>query len=190
MRGRKEYDLAEEVLASFYEAKDRIRAIRSPFGYQGEGSSRKASVNESDAEKQIYDQAYVATERYQKYQDVFNKLHAQRYRFMALFGIEKAKPFDELQSVLNDIFIAANMLSFYWKRQEFARHMSNDEFAKHLKEMEAHESVFWKKSEENDAIDRRVNAIISEIEPICAKVIQKKPNRLLGMVYRCRLKSK
>jgi hypothetical protein len=123
MRGRKEYDLAEAVLASFYEARDRIRAIRSPFGSQGEGSSRKASPDETATEKRINEQAYVVMERYQKYQDVFNRLHSQRYRFMALFGIEKTKPFDELQSVLNDIFIAANMLSFYWKRQEFARYV-------------------------------------------------------------------
>jgi hypothetical protein len=68
--------------------------------------------------------------------------------------------------------------------------MSEDELAKHLKEIQKYESVFWRTSEENDAIDRRVEAIISEIDGICEKVIHKKPNRLLGLIGRFRLKFK
>lgn len=42
IKQRKEYDLAEEVLALFYEAKDIISFIRSPFGWSGEGKTRNA----------------------------------------------------------------------------------------------------------------------------------------------------
>jgi hypothetical protein len=38
--GRRRYELAEDVLASFYEARDRIASIRSVFGFESESSSR------------------------------------------------------------------------------------------------------------------------------------------------------
>jgi hypothetical protein len=65
--GKKRIDLAEEVLARFYEASDVIRIIRSPLGYVGEGSTRQAGENESPEAKQILDRAYVVFERYEKY---------------------------------------------------------------------------------------------------------------------------
>jgi hypothetical protein len=55
--GKKRIDLAEEVLVRFYEARDAIGAIRNPFGYVGEGSTRQAGEHESAEEKQIFDKA-------------------------------------------------------------------------------------------------------------------------------------
>jgi len=37
---KRRQDLAEEVLSSFYQMKDIIRAIRSPMSYEGEGKDR------------------------------------------------------------------------------------------------------------------------------------------------------
>ena len=113
--GKRKLELAEEVLALFYEARDAIRYIRNPSGYVGEGSTRNAAPNESPEEKQISDNAYVVFERYNKRQDLFNKLYSMRYRYMAQFGKDSAKPFDDLNKIVNDIFISARMLSHYWK---------------------------------------------------------------------------
>ena len=162
--GKRKLELAEEVLALFYEARDVISYIRSPFGFAGEGSTRNAAPNESPEEKQINDNAYVVFERYNKRQDLFNKLYSMRYRYMAQFGKDSAKPFDDLHKIVNEIFVSARMLSHYWKEQGRRQWQSQAEFEKHLEEMRKHEAVFWEKSSDEDPIIPRVDEVISDIE--------------------------
>jgi hypothetical protein len=169
--GKRRLELAEEVLALFYEARDVISYIRSPFSISGEGSTREAAPNESPEEKQINDRAYIVFERYNKRQDLFNKIHSMRYRYMARFGKDSAKPFNELNKIVNEIFSSAQMLSFYWKEQGHRVWESKAEFEKHLKEMRKHESVFWEMSPDKDPILPRVNAMVSAIEAQALKVI-------------------
>ncbi len=109
--GRRRIELAEEVLAMFYEARDAIAEIRHPFSHAGEGTTRAASPEESPEEKSINDNAYVVWERYLKRQDLFNRLYSVRYRYGARFGEDKAKPFTEMRRVVNEILVAANTLS-------------------------------------------------------------------------------
>ena len=88
--GRRRIELAEEALVLFYEAKDALRWIRSPGGFVGEGQTRKPRENETPEEKEIFDHAYIVIERYNKQQELFNKIHAMRYRYMAKFGTQEA----------------------------------------------------------------------------------------------------
>ena len=171
--GKRKIELAEDVLALFYEARDVISYIRNPFGFSGEGSTRKAAPNESPEEKQINDNAYVVFERYNKRQDLFNKLYSMRYRYMAQFGKDSAKPFDDLQKIVNEIFISARMLSHYWRQQGRRTWKSDEEFKKHLEEMHKHESVFWETGSEEDPILPRINAVIADIEAQSLTIIGK-----------------
>lgn len=172
--GERRIELAEEVLALFYEARDAISYIRSPFGYVGEGGSRKSSENESPEEKQIYDKAYVVVERYNKNQELFNKIYSMRYRFMAQFGKEASVPFDDLRKIVNDIFVSSRMLTYYWKDQGRRTWGTEEEFKKHLEEMHEYEAVFWEMSADRDPITPRVSAVISNIEERCNAIIGKK----------------
>ncbi len=169
--GKRRLELAEEVLSLFYEARDVISAIRSPFGYSGEGSTRSAAPNESPEEKEINDKAYVVFERYNKRQDLFNKLYSMRYRYMAQFGKDSAKPFDDLYKIVNEIFTSARMLSHYWLEQGHRNWRNKAEFQKHLDEMHKHEAIFWEMSADKDQIIPRVSAVISDIEAQCNKII-------------------
>lgn len=171
MRGRKEFELAEEVLALFYEAQDKIRAIRSPMGWAGEGESRKPGPNETPEQKASLDRAYVVFERYQNSQETFNRLHALRYRFMAVFGREKAKPFDDIRGVINKIFISAHMLGRLWERQTHLG-LNEEERKKLIKQIEKHEAVFWEEGEGRDLIAPEVERIVLEIENICEKILR------------------
>jgi hypothetical protein len=63
-RGKRQAELAEEVLSLFYEAQDAVRHIRNPFGFGGEGASRKAGENETPEEKDAFDKAFVIFERF------------------------------------------------------------------------------------------------------------------------------
>ncbi|MBI2868052.1 MAG: hypothetical protein HYX97_06930 [Chloroflexi bacterium] len=172
--GKRRYDLAEETLALFYESRDAISQIRSPSGYGGEGSTRKAAPNESPEEKQINDQAYVVSERYIKRQELFNKLYAMRYRWMARFGKDSAKPFDDLNKIVNEILISARMLSYYWKQQGHAHWRDDEEFQKHLREMRQHEAIFWERRSDEDPLVPRVDAVVAEIEAQALRVMEGK----------------
>ena len=63
---KRRIELAEDILARFYEAQDAIREIRNPFSYGREGTTRKRSEHETPEESKLLDQAYVVFERYQK----------------------------------------------------------------------------------------------------------------------------
>ena len=127
---------------------------------------------ESAANKELLDRAYVVVERFEKERDIFNKLDTIRYRFMARFGSNTNQPFDELRSIMTDIFYSANRLgNHYWPRQGRVP-MTEDEFKKHLHEMEEHEANFWEGRVEKDPIRKRVDATIKSIENICQPIIQ------------------
>ena len=170
--GRRRIELAEEVLALFYEARYVISAIRNPFGFVGEGSTREADPKESPEEKQISDNAYKVFERYNKHQGLFSKLHSMRYSYMAQFGKDSAKPFDDLREIINDIFEAATMLPYYWQRQGHTPWKSEEERQNHLDEMHKYERVFWHLGKD-DPIEPRVDAIISDIEKQTSSIISK-----------------
>jgi len=105
--GKRQIELAEDTLTLFYQARGVIRDIRCPHGKITEGNTRPKHKHESEDENQLLNEAYVVFERYQKQQDVFNKLLSIRYRFMARFGNETENLFFELMKILEDIFIAA-----------------------------------------------------------------------------------
>ena len=117
--GKRNLELAEEILALFYESRDAIRGIRSPFGFAGEGSTRKPSPNESPKDKEVYDKTFVTHERYNRCSDLFNKLFSMRYRYMARFGRNSVKPFDELKAIVIEILSAADTITYYWRDQAY-----------------------------------------------------------------------
>ena len=158
--GKRKIELAESVLALFYEAEDAIREIRSPFGHVGEGTSRERSPGETEAESTLLDRAYVVFERYQKREQLFSQLRSLRYRFMATFGAGAGQPFDDLSRILREIFTAAQMLGrHYWPRQGRVQ-MTEPQFQKHLAEMHRNEAVFWITTEEEDKISPRLRTAV------------------------------
>src|SRR6266536_4798007 len=84
--GKRNTELAEQVLASFYEARDVFTWVRAPVRSLGEGASRSAGGPESDDLKQKRDSYFTPIERLRQEKELFAKLHAQRYMFAAYFG--------------------------------------------------------------------------------------------------------
>jgi hypothetical protein len=169
--GKRNVDLAEEVLALFYEARDVIRYIRNPFSFSGEGNTRNSGPNESPEEKEINDRAYIVFERYNKRQDLFNKIYSMRYRYMARFGKDSAKPFDDLHKIVSEIFSSARRLARYWKDQGRRTWQNDEQFQQHLTEMRKHEAIFWEMSPDEDPIKPKLDATIADIEAHALKII-------------------
>jgi len=170
--GKRRMELAEEVLALFYQARDVIRSVRSPVGFSGEGETRKAGADESPEKKEALDRAYVVIERYNRHLDLFARLHALRYRFMAQVGKADSKPFDDLNQVLSEIFLAARRLGRDWSREDrhFISEADRITFYKKIRESEA---VFWS-GEESDPIEPRVEALVTQIELTCQRILSSK----------------
>jgi hypothetical protein len=94
--GRRKAELAEEVLAQFYRARDLMTWARFP-------SEAGAALSEGAASQPV--------ERLARESQLFSELQASRYRFMAYFGEEAARPFDELRKMHQEILEAADSLA-------------------------------------------------------------------------------
>lgn len=170
-RGRRQADLAEETLALFYEAKDAIIHMRSPMGFTSETEDVEKRDGESDANYEARKSANVVFYRYNQHIELFNKIHAMRYRFMAQFGADRARPFDELRKIVGEITIAARTLGRLWPRSRFR---DEEAFEKHLELVQKYEETFWDSYGEEDPINPRLDDIISTIENSCRAIIEAK----------------
>ena len=117
--GKRRIDLAEDALALFYEAVDAINHIRSPLSWSSEQEDIERAPGESEESWRAKKQASVVFQRFKHYEELFNKIHAMRYRFMAQIGKEEAKPFDDLRTVVNEIIHSARTLAQLWERRDF-----------------------------------------------------------------------
>ncbi|MCC2644042.1 MAG: hypothetical protein K0S45_4455 [Nitrospira sp.] len=125
--GKRKIELAEEILAAYFEVKDAIAFIRSPWSTNTEGGTRKRASNETDEESRLLDRGYIVFERYESKKSVFIRFNTLKYKFMAMFGPESEKIFQDTNRTLNSIFSSASMLSnHYWQRQGRVK-MESDE---------------------------------------------------------------
>lgn len=150
--GKRKIEIAELLLAKFFEVRDAIAFIRNPFCNSSEGKSRSKAEHESPDESKILDQAYVANERFLKKETVFSEFNTLKYRGMATFGNEIECVFVITSKVLRSILSSSMMLgTHYWQRQGRVS-MEPEEFQRHLAEMQRHEKIFWDHGDETDEI--------------------------------------
>src|SRR4030067_3279753 len=113
--GKRRIEIAENILAKFFQVRDAIATIRSPFGSIGEGKTRDKSEHETPEQTELLYQAYVVYERFEIHKDVFNEFNLLKYKFMAAFGKDQEDIFTRVNKVVNSIFISARMLgTYYW----------------------------------------------------------------------------
>jgi len=167
--GKRRIELAEDVLALFYQASDAISEMRHPVAYDGEGASRKPARDENPEHKGSLDAAYVLIERYRRHSELFAKLFATRYRFMAQVGVEKSAPFDKLNAIVNELINSAHKMARLTTSQ-------NDKYRKMEEKdesiMEIYNTYYGGGNE--DLIAEKVTSIIAEIELTCRSVIDGK----------------
>jgi hypothetical protein len=173
--GRRRIELIEEVLALFYEAKSAIAFIRCRAQFEGEGSTRKAKEDETSEQKRWSNLAYITIERCLKREDLFNRLSALRFRFMAYFGRELEKPFLDINKVITEIMLASHALARLWMPPMGTRSRGKDALEKRAEKIQKNEEIIWWKggNPEDDPIFLRVDNIIKEIEPIADRYMRR-----------------
>ena len=85
--GKRRIELAEEVLAAFFEVKDAMAMIRNPFSRGDEGGSRKKGEHETETETELLNRGFIVFERYETKKEVFQRFATLKYRFMAALNI-------------------------------------------------------------------------------------------------------
>lgn len=169
-RGKREIEIAEETLMCFFQAREAIRAIRNPLGHSEEGTSRKPDPTERPEETRALNRAYTFYERYEKRQDVFARLSTARFRFMTLFGEEAAQPFNEIDKVLKEVLIAAQMLGGYWV--ERGRPYPEPQAAQIQDVVLKFEKIVY--GIPDDALWKRVDDAVLAMEETCREIIEAK----------------
>lgn len=170
--GKRQIELAEQVLAKLFEIRDAVSFIRNPFSHSGEGSTRQRGDYETSEQTQLLDRGFIVVERYAKKEAAFVEFNTLKYRFMASFGAQTEEIFTETNRVLNSIFVSAQMLAtHYWQRQGRVQ-MEGDEFQKHLDEMYRHEGVFWDIGTETDEIRTKLSQIQEQLETVVKPCFQ------------------
>lgn len=165
--GKRQIELAEQVLAKFFEIRDAVAHIRNPFSQKDEGSTRQRGDHETQVETDLLNRGYIVIERYTKREAVFAEFNTLKYRFMASFGPETENIFLDTNQTVYSIFGSARILAtHYWKQQ--GRVPMDPEFQKHLDEMYKHEGILWETGDENDEIKQRLNAIQAKLEAAVA----------------------
>jgi hypothetical protein len=168
-QGKRRIELAEDVLAQMYEAKDALTSIRSPFSYEGENAGRQVAENETPLVKQCGDRAYIWATRYEHHQGLFTRLYSMRYRIMALMGKDAAKPIDEIRTINIELLLAAKGL------QEMGQHLyttGNEVSEGYQNRIDDCNTVLgWAKCKE-DAIAKRIGSAVSQVEAVCGQVIE------------------
>jgi len=164
-RGKRDIELAESVLELFYKAERAIEAIRFPIYDLRIGQEREPGKNETAEQKEARDHAWVVFKKIKDHADIFDQLYAMRFRFMARFGKEKAKPFDELKRIVDEIWVSAQQLAELWTIQR-QRKLSKATQA----EMRERERVIWYSGSE-DSITRRLKDNVRNVEAICRPII-------------------
>lgn len=167
--GRKKIELAEEVLADFYEARDIFRWIRSPSAYTSEIESRpERGVDEREDVKNHRDTFFVPLKRLSDHSDFFARLRARRYRIIASFGIEAAKPYEELHSVQVEVQVAARTLMRIGPK---GRRESTEKY----------EAIVWEGYPTGDKISERIDALVASVENQFRSEILEVNKKHLGM---------
>jgi len=167
-RGKRELELAEDVMALFYEARDAIKHLRHPFSPAGECDDIEKGPNETEAQWNARKNASTVYKRYNTKQELFNRLYAMRYRFMAQIGREESQPFEDLNKLVHEILVAAQMLARLWPRDHFR---TKEQYEKHRQQVGKYEGIFWEGLMEQDPINPRLEAIVARMERTCSNII-------------------
>lgn len=169
MVGRRKAELAEEILASAYQYREVLKYIRSPFSSTDEGRTRPVSSDEDKNEQEYKRMYFVTIERGIKQNEFISKFKAHKFRFMALFGAEAGKLFDEIDHVrIEAMNSASSLMDMYNQREEY----NTPELRPLVKQWKA--NIGWGGVSKEDPLSDRVDEAIKKLEDICRPCLSDK----------------
>jgi hypothetical protein len=178
--GRRKAELAEEVLAQFYRARDiltwaRFPVDQSPAAVSAPRTTPGAATGDTAEDASEKQRAYAPVERLAQESQIFSELQASRYRFMAYFGEDSSRPFDELRALQGEVVAAAGKL---------VRAQGKPETHDTRQNRGRWESAIGWGGAAEDHISHRLERAVREIEAVCRPLIDERAQtpRLLPLV--------
>lgn len=174
--GKREIELAEETLRLFYQARDSIRRMRSPFAVGAESSEVTQEPGESDERFHWRRTVAPLWKRYSNDMSLFAELESTKYTFMARFGVDTRESFDAMRMLTNKLFTAANMLVLTANINDdfdIADPNDNARMAKSRAQRRNWEEQIWEVGE-GDLVNEELNRIIENMELRCRTVLDRR----------------
>lgn len=168
---RRKTELAEQALTLAYEARDAIRAARSPGIRGGEGESREKSGPEADDVAHRRNTYFVPIERLSRESAIFARLQSSKYPLAAYFGHDAAAPLAALISAHYEIISAASILI----------QMAPSEGLPGVSDNRALIQTAFATADPPDPIATKVDAAIEAIEGVCAPILNRKTTQAEGV---------
>jgi hypothetical protein len=167
--GKRKADLAEQALTAFFEARDVLKAARIRAFFGKEGSSRKPEDGESEKQQEMRNLYFIPIERLNRKNELFAKIQTLSYLFSAHFGETSHEPFNAILGARDDIRVAAGIL-IELTRGDHADSAFERQAKPHL------DTLGWGQSTAPDAIDRKIEKAVQDIEKLCRPVLTAKRN--------------
>ena len=150
--GRRKAELAEDVLAQFYRARDTLIWARIP--------DRPLEIGPHAALRDQRHHSHASPiERLTQESALFSELQASRYRFMAYFGETSAHPFEEMRAIHGEIISSAE--SLIRDPNELASDSERDRWE---------DAIGWV-DDADDTLAGRLAATIAAVEHVCRPLI-------------------
>jgi hypothetical protein len=166
--GRRKTELAEEVLAGFYRARDVLTWARFPVSQHDNGAGNVRPAPGTDGDELERSEIFTPVDRLTRESQVFSELQASRYRFMAYFGEEAARPFDQIRAIHSEIIDSAhNLIRTYGQEQTDMEEARRNRWE---------EAIGWGEGE-GDPLSKRLDLAVRAIEQTCRPLIEERHKR-------------
>jgi hypothetical protein len=154
---KRRVELAETVLADFYEVRDIYSDARAPMVWAGE------MVPEEGDSELVKESAYAPINRLSRHNDVLARFWSREYEFAALFGPSAREPYHAIRSVRADIQWAVEDL-LQIKRDGHPRE-------DHERRQKAYAVAFRPSITEPDSVKDKLDQAVKHIESISRSTI-------------------
>ena len=168
MIGRRKAELAEETLAAIYRLRGLLQWVRNGAAFGNEGSTRQRDEHENEDGARYRDTLFVPIERLRAERDFLSEFQAKHYRFMALFSLDEAKPYEDLNKVIRDVQFASGALIRESFRTEQRRAGPSDGMRERIDLYER--QIGWC-GEDEDPFKQIIEEAINSLEKTCRKAI-------------------
>lgn len=107
---KRRVELAETVLADFYQMSDVLQAIRNPGSFSNEAEGRVAQPGETEGQAQNRNTYYVPIARIRTNSDFISGMMSRRYRSRAILSAEIDAAYQKVHEVIVRVQVSAGTL--------------------------------------------------------------------------------
>lgn len=162
---KRRFELAEQVLADAYKFRLLMTYVRNGFAFGNEGSTREASVPESEALKRRRDAYFVPVERLVRENDFLGAMLARRATSEAHFGPKAGEAFTLMHGALHRVRAASSLLVDWTKEH-------SDVDAQTMRKLEEDIWAGMAAVRGKDTVAEDINKAVALIEEICRPVLE------------------